>query len=146
RAHAAPGLGRPRSLRGGWARGGGGAHRPRLRDPRRGGAGPRRLGAPPPRRRPHPGTDGHARGDFHYRRRPAAPAGPRRAHGLRGRGELRTPGWEIAHVNVSSAANSETLTLMARTLVHLLRHGEVHNPDRSEEHTSELQSRFDLVC
>src|SRR5699024_2994094 len=39
------------------------------------------------------------------------------------------PGWEIAHVNVSSAANSETLTLMARTLVHLLRHGEVHNPD-----------------
>ena len=35
----------------------------------------------------------------------------------------------MRHVNVSSVDDSERLNPMARTLVHLMRHGEVHNPD-----------------
>src|SRR5699024_3531401 len=35
---------------------------------------------------------------------------------------------EIRHLNVSSPHKFETLRTM-RTLVHLMRHGEVHNPD-----------------
>src|SRR5438067_4664119 len=44
---------------------------------------------------------------------------------------------------------AETLTANARSLLQLVRPEDVvilHDPQRSEEHTSELQSRFDLVC
>src|SRR5699024_11387552 len=86
---------------------------------------PRRSSAPPVRRRPHlPPGHGPGRRTLPHRR-------DRQAHGRHCPVRRRVP--PPPHPRWHHRTRRP-------------RQGPLHHPLRSEEHTSELQSRFDLVC
>src|SRR5699024_11539892 len=73
------------------------------------------------------------------------------ARGLPGQGDGQGGGADVAELRVAHGdpVRIEVRGLGDRIRVHigdLVHDVAVHLPPRSEEHTSELQSRFDLVC
>src|SRR5207249_8917411 len=53
---------------------------------------------------------------------------------------------DVGHPPVEVGGELETDRLLTLEAVRLLERRQVEPAERSEEHTSELQSRFDLVC